>query len=73
MVFRIVLLALVSFILRAATTVFYEFNTAFAGLRIEGALSGKTLVLIIGGLFLIWKGVKELRVKLDWGLPECDQ
>ena len=63
MVFRIVLLAGVSWILGFATTVFYEFDTVFLGSHFHGALSGKAVVLAAGGLILIWKGIKELRVK----------
>jgi predicted tellurium resistance membrane protein TerC len=34
------------------------------GIHFEGALSGKALVLVGGGLFLIWSGIKELRLKI---------
>jgi predicted tellurium resistance membrane protein TerC len=65
MLFRIVLLGMVSFVLAYATTVFWEFDgTAVPGLTLSGAFNGKSVVLIVGGLFLIWKGVKELRLKL---------
>ena len=65
MAFRIVLLALVSVILRMATTEFYNFDARILpGVNLQGALSGKALLLAVGGLFLIWKGVKELRIKL---------
>ncbi len=63
MLFRILLLAGVSFILQYATREFYQFDTEVFGLTASGALSGKALVLFGGGLFLIWKGIKELRVK----------
>ncbi len=65
MLFRIALLAVVSFILTYATAVFWEFDgDVVPGLTLSGALSGKAVVLMVGGLFLIWKGVKELRVKV---------
>jgi len=64
MVFRILLLAMVSYILRYATSVFYHFDfNLLGGLRFSGAVSGKALLLIAGGVFLIWKGIKELRHK----------
>jgi predicted tellurium resistance membrane protein TerC len=64
MLFRIILLAVISYVLRFATGVFYEFeHRLLGGLEIGGALSGKAVVLIVGGLVLIWKGIKELRHK----------
>lgn len=64
MLFRIILLSMVSFILRYATGVFYHFDYENSlGLRLEGGLSGKAVILMVGGFFLIWKGVKELRHK----------
>jgi len=64
MIFRIILLSMVSYILKYATDVFYHLDVNFASaLSIKGALSGKAVILLIGGLFLIWKGVKELRHK----------
>jgi predicted tellurium resistance membrane protein TerC len=63
MLFRIILLAMVSWILRYATTVFYHQETRVMGLNLDASWSGKAVVLMVGGLFLIWKGVKELRLK----------
>ncbi|NOZ79897.1 MAG: TerC family protein [Acidobacteria bacterium] len=64
MVFRIVLLAIVSWVLDYATAVFMRFDTSLFGwLRLQGALSWKAVLLTAGGLFLIWKGIKELRLK----------
>lgn len=64
MLFRIILLSMVSLILKYATGVFYHFDTTFSfGASMEGALSGKAVILMVGGFFLIWKGVKELRHK----------
>ncbi len=64
MIFRIVLLAIVSWVLDVATAVFLRFDTTvFGRLRLEGGLSWKAIVLMVGGLFLMWKGVKELRLK----------
>ena len=64
MVFRIVLLAVVSWVLRFATTPFYELGANFLGIHIHGSISAKALLLVGGGLFLIWSGVKELRLKI---------
>jgi len=61
--FRIVLLLAVGWILRYATTVFYEFDATLPGLTIRGGLSAKSIVLAVGGFILIWKGIKELRIK----------
>lgn len=64
MVFRILLLAVVSWVLHYATSVFFRFDTAApAWLHLQGGISGKAILLAVGGFFLIWKGVKELRVK----------
>ena len=64
MVFRIILLALVSWVLGFATQVFLTIDTSILpGVHFEAALSGKSVVLAVGGLILIWKGIKELRVK----------
>ena len=63
MVFRILLLLAVSIVLRYATTVFANFDTELLGATFHGEINAKSIVLFVGGLFLIWKGVKELRVK----------
>jgi predicted tellurium resistance membrane protein TerC len=64
MAFRLILLALVSWLLRFAGEPFHHFDFSFLGIDFQGALSGKALVLVGGGLFLIWSGVKELRMKI---------
>jgi len=64
MLFRIVLLFLVSTILRFATKPWLAFDRDFPlGLHVSGEINGKALLLMIGGLVLIWKGIKELRHK----------
>jgi len=64
MLFRIVLLAAVSFVLRYATGILFRIDHDVASwLRLEASFNGKALVLIVGGLVLIWKGIKELRLK----------
>lgn len=64
MLFRIVLLGVISFILNYATGVLFALNHQISPwLRVQGEFNGKALVLIVGGLFLLWKGVKELRLK----------
>jgi predicted tellurium resistance membrane protein TerC len=64
MVFRLILLALVSWLLRFAGEPFLHFDFSLLGIHFQGALSGKALVLVGGGFFLIWSGVKELRLKI---------
>jgi predicted tellurium resistance membrane protein TerC len=64
MLFRILLLAVVSYILAYATGVLFSVDHRFSSwLEVRGEFNGKALVLIVGGLFLLWKGIKELRLK----------
>lgn len=64
MVFRIILLSMVSYVLKYATGVFHHLDiNLLSRFTLKGDISGKALILIVGGLFLIWKGVKELRHK----------
>jgi len=65
MLFRIVLLFAVSFILSAATATLMRLDArVLPWAELTGQVTGEALVLVAGGLFLIWKGIKELRVKL---------
>jgi predicted tellurium resistance membrane protein TerC len=65
MAFRIALLFAVSAILTAATATLFHLDTRVVPwAALTGEINGKSVVLAIGGLFLIWKGVKELRIKL---------
>ena len=65
MIFRIILLAAVSWILAAASAELFHFDTrVLPWVTLSGEVNGKSLILVIGGLFLIWKGIKELRIKL---------
>ena len=65
MVFRIFLLFMISSILKYATDVFYHLDKVLpTGLSLNAEFSGKAVILMAGGLFLIWKGVKELRYKI---------
>ena len=73
MVFRIILLAAVSWVLRFADAPFAHFDTTLLGIHFQGAVSGKALVLVAGGLFLIWSGVKELRLKIKGVEHEVQQ
>jgi predicted tellurium resistance membrane protein TerC len=64
MVFRIVLLGLVSWLLSFASDVFLTLDREILpDLRVEAAPTVKAVVLAVGGLILIWKGIKELRIK----------
>ena len=56
MVMRIGLLAVVSFIMKLDKDLFRLFNNGF---------SGKDLILIAGGLFLLYKSVKEIHHKME--------
>lgn len=56
MVMRLLLLAIISWILKLDQTLFTLYNTAF---------SGKGLILIVGGLFLIYKATKEIYHKTE--------
>lgn len=60
MVLRIVLLLGVS-VLIAMEEPWFEFHTTW----IEGAFSGQSLILIAGGLFLLYKSTTEIRHKLE--------
>lgn len=64
MALRIALLAVVSVVLAAATAELFHVDIAVLGVSVGGTVNGKALVLALGGVFLLWKGIKELRVKL---------
>ena len=64
MIFRILLLAIVSWVLKFAATPFYDLDSTILGIHVNGSISAKALILVGGGLFLIWSGVKELRLKI---------
>ena len=64
MLFRLILLAGVSWVLKLATAPFWDLATTLPfGGAMTASYSGKAIVLMLGGLVLIWKGIKELRVK----------
>lgn len=56
MIMRLLLLAAISWILKLDTTLFTVFNKDF---------SGKSLILIAGGLFLLYKSTKEIYHKTE--------
>ncbi|MEJ8818374.1 TerC family protein [Lacibacter sp. H407] len=56
MIMRLLLLAVISWILRLDQTLFTWFDIAF---------SGKSLILIAGGLFLLYKSTKEIYHKSE--------
>ncbi|MEQ9398675.1 MAG: TerC family protein [Longimicrobiales bacterium] len=64
MVFRIVLLAAVTLVLSVASASLFAFDRRILWMDVSGDVNGKAVVLVLGGLFLIWKGIHELRVKL---------
>jgi predicted tellurium resistance membrane protein TerC len=65
MLFRIGLLFVVSAVLAAATaSLFHIDNHVLPWAHMTGDVNGKAVVLVVGGVFLIWKGIKELRIKL---------
>jgi len=64
MAFRLILLALVSWVLRFADQPFFHIDRTVLGIHFEGDWSVKALVLVGGGLFLIWSGIRELRHKI---------
>lgn len=61
MVMRLALLAFIAWILRLDKTLFNLFDIDF---------SGKGLILIAGGLFLVYKSTKEIYHKTEAGQPE---
>lgn len=61
MVMRLLLLAAISWILKLDTTIF-----SFSGVD----FSGKGLILIVGGIFLIYKATKEIYHKTETVAPE---
>jgi predicted tellurium resistance membrane protein TerC len=64
MLFRIILLGFVSWLLTLSTRVFLPVDRVILpGVHLEAAFTIKAVVLAVGGIILIWKGVKELRVK----------
>lgn len=64
MVFRIVLLGAVTLVLSVASASLFAFDRRVLWMDVSGDVNGKAVVLVLGGLFLIWKGIHELRVKL---------
>jgi predicted tellurium resistance membrane protein TerC len=64
MLFRLVLLLVVSVVLEVASESLIDLDASPLGLHLTGAFSIKALVLMAGGVFLIWSGVKELRLKI---------
>ncbi|NHM01794.1 TerC family protein [Flavobacterium difficile] len=61
MVMRLLLLAAISWILKLDTTIF-----SFSGVD----FSGKGIILIVGGIFLIYKATKEIYHKTETVAPE---
>lgn len=72
MAFRLILLAMVSWVLRFAGEPFHHFDSTILGIHFQGEISFKAIVLVGGGLFLIWSGVKELRHKINGAEHEIE-
>lgn len=62
MFMRIILLCFASWIISLELTVF---TLPFAPLGMDPQISGKDLILLLGGAYLIYKGISELREKLS--------
>lgn len=60
MLFRILLLFGISLLMRLKKTVF-SFDTTF----IDGSVSGQSIIIFIGGIFLLYKSVTEIHQKLE--------
>lgn len=60
MIFRILLLFGISLLMKLTKPIF-TFDTSF----IDGAVSGQSIIIFIGGLFLLYKSVTEIHHKLE--------
>jgi predicted tellurium resistance membrane protein TerC len=74
MITRVLLLLSLSWIMKLTTPLFNIgewINITDTDLLVKMAISGRDLILIIGGLFLIYKSTHEIHQKLE-GEPETD-
>lgn len=60
MLFRILLLFCISWLMRLKEPIF-SFDTPF----FDGAISGQSIIIFVGGLFLLYKSVTEIHHKLE--------
>ncbi len=60
MIFRIALLFGISLVLKLTKPIF-TFNTSW----IDGSISGQSIIVFVGGLFLLYKSVTEIHHKLE--------
>lgn len=60
MMFRILLLFGISWLMKLTKPIF-TFDTAF----LDGAISGQSIIIFLGGLFLLYKSVTEIHHKLE--------
>lgn len=60
MVFRILLLFCISWLMQLTKPIF-NFDTSW----LDGAVSGQSLIIFVGGLFLLYKSVTEIHHKLE--------
>lgn len=61
---RLLLLGLVTLLMRLNEPLFFVPGVLFGEAEAHG-FSGKQIILVIGGLFLVYKGVKEIHEKLE--------
>lgn len=64
MLFRILLLFCISWLMKLTKPIF-SFDTAW----LDGSVSGQSIIIFVGGLFLLYKSVTEIHHKLE-GLEE---
>lgn len=67
MIFRVCLLFGISVLIAMSAPLVHMEGTFFSG-----ALSGQSLILIAGGIFLLYKSVTEIHHKLEGHIPEAD-
>lgn len=60
MIFRILLLFGISWLMKLTKPIF-TFDTAF----LDGSISGQSIIIFLGGLFLLYKSVTEIHHKLE--------
>lgn len=67
MVFRVLLLFSISWLMKLTKPIFI-FNTQY----LDGAVSGQSIIIFLGGLFLLYKSVSEIHHKFDHSEAEAE-